>query len=108
MSELPSERAGLLRAQANELQPYEALYLGAIPPLGEGYAMLTQPYTLPSLLLRTELQAFTAHETGDVSDTRIVPTIGDTRIGQLTEPALELFRRKWAIQWTRRDIVIDE
>jgi len=105
---LPSERAERLRASSGNVQPYEAMYLGSVPEVGEGYVTLTQPYTLPAVLLRTELREFTAEETGDAADHRIVATISDSRAGRLTDEALELFYRKWTSQWTRRDIVVDE
>ncbi len=90
------------------MRPYEALYLGDIPKVGEGYAMLTQPYTLPATLLRTELMTFSAEQTGDVEDRRIVAGIGDTRVAHLSEAMIELFWHKWAVQWTRNDFILED
>lgn len=95
--------AGDLRGRAGELQPYNALYLGDVTDIGESYVDLTQPYTLPALLLRTELQPFTDAETGEGDDERVVATMHETRVAALTHDALKLFWRKWSIQWTRVD-----
>lgn len=98
---LPKDRAALLRSKANELQPYEALYLADVEGVGESYVMLTQPYTLPAALLRPELRTFTAEETGEKEDQRVVATMWDTRVGTLNPECLTLFSQKWNVQWTR-------
>ncbi|MBD3924701.1 hypothetical protein IEZ26_08725 [Nocardioides cavernae] len=110
VAELEEQSAGNLRRSAVDptLRPFEAFYLGEVPSVGESYVMLTQPFTLPADFFRPELQPFTAEDTGDAEDTRPVPAMGDTRVGQLTEDAVGVFSRKWAIQWTRRDIVLDD
>lgn len=102
VSSLPESRAGNLRRSQGNLQPYEAMYLGEVPSLGECYVMLTMPFTVPTTLLGTELQRFTAAEHGIESDeTRLVATVHEHRLGRLDHEPLELFRRKWAAHWTR-------
>jgi hypothetical protein len=99
---LPGERSAKLRNSKNELGPYNAMYLGDVPEVGESYVMLTEPYTVPATFLQPELRLFTAAEIGDPDDeTRIVPTVGDTRVGRLTQDGIILFVRKWIAQWTR-------
>jgi hypothetical protein len=100
---LDAGRAGQLREAAHELKPYKALYLGHLPGVGEGYVDLTEPYTIPAALLRPELKAFTAAETGEEDDERVVATMHQTRVAMLTPSGVTLFHRKWAIQWTRLD-----
>lgn len=94
-------RARDLRLHAERDQPYPVLYLGQVQDVGESYVMLSQPYTLPALLLRAELRDFNAAETRGAPDRRIVPGVWDTRVGTLTERALTLLRRKWNAHWTR-------
>lgn len=97
-------RAAALRGQGADLQPYNALYLGELSEIGVGYADLAQPFTLPALLLRTELRDFTDAETGEGGDRRIVATMHDTRVGTLSAASRIVLWRKWAIQWTRFDL----
>ncbi len=47
---LPEDRAGDLRARAAALAPYSILYVGQVEAVGEAYATLHQPYTLPAVL----------------------------------------------------------
>jgi len=79
---LPKDRQDLLRrtSVAADRRPYEVMYLGTITSLGESYFSLAEPYTLPALLLRTGLKKFTAAETGEAADERVVPTMHDTRV----------------------------
>lgn len=99
---LEPQQADQLRRMKDTPQPYEVMYLGELPGIGEGYLSLTQPFTLPAVMLRTELKDFTAEETGDEADRRIVPTIGDTRVAKLSEAGIDLFHHKWIAQWTRK------
>jgi len=101
VEQLPPERAEPLRTMGNEGQPtpYEALYLGDVPEVGEAYVALGQPYTVPALFLRTELEAFTAEQTGDVAETRVVPTINDERVAMLSPEGLDLLSAKWLAFW---------
>lgn len=85
---------------ALDVRPYEALYLGEVDGLGETWVSLAHPYTIPALLLGTELRAFTDAETGDGNDTRLVASIGDTRVGKLSPGGVTLLRKKWMAQWT--------
>ena len=98
---LPRERQENLRRSDGQLRPYEAMYLGDVPSVGESYVLLTQPYTLPASLLRTELREFTAEETGEEAGSRVVATMWETRVACLSDNALDLFTRKWIAQWTR-------
>lgn len=108
LSFLPLQSAQLLQPdplatlRANRQGPYEALYLGEVPQIGESYAMLTQPYTLPIALFQPVLRTFTAEETGSEEDQRVTLTQHATRVASLTEPQLELLLTKWSIQWTRQ------
>ena len=98
---LPPDRATNLRASLGQVKPYEAMYLGEVPRIGECYVMLTRPYTLPAALLQAELRDFTAEETGEAPDARLVAGVWDTRVGCLSAGAVDLFQRKWVAQWAR-------
>ncbi|WP_152185543.1 hypothetical protein [Segeticoccus rhizosphaerae] len=101
-------RAQQLRAALLEAKPYKVMYLGNVPQVGDSYVDLTEPYTLPALLLRTELKHFSAEVTSEGEDDRVVATMHQTRVAMLTERAVQLFQRKWSIQWTRMDPFPDE
>lgn len=102
VGQLNPDKARALREFGSALgvRPYEALYLGEVDGLGETWASLAHPYTIPALLLGAELRVFTASETGEDEDTRLVASIGDTRIGKLSAAGMALLRRKWMAQWT--------
>jgi len=99
-----TDRARTLREKgaALELGPYGALYLGEIDNIGECWVSLAHPYAIPVPLLGTELQSFTAEQTGDKADERLVALIGDTRIGRLTPEGITLLEDKWMALWTGR------
>jgi hypothetical protein len=98
---LPSERQTTLRTRAERLRPYEALYLGHLPGVGEGYVNLVEPYTLPAAIFQPNLRQFSSEETGEEADSRIVLTFHDTRVGTLSEEGLALLQNKWMVHWTR-------
>ncbi len=98
---LPQDRARNLRASAAELTPYNVMYLGQVPEVGESYVMLNRPYTLPAALLNTSLRDFTAAETGEDDDRRIVNLAWTTRVACLTPDAVALLQRKWNAHWTQ-------
>lgn len=97
---LPRDRAGNLRASAGQDQPYAVMYLGDIPEVGESYAVLNRPYTLPASLLAPSLKDFTAEETGEGEDRRIVNGAWTTRVACLTPLGITLLQRKWSAHWT--------
>jgi hypothetical protein len=99
---LPPQRREALVATAGDLPPYDALYLGEVDGIGDAYVSLVHPYSLPALLLRTELKEFTAEETGEDADTRIIASIGDTRVGRLNPERVALLQAKWIAVWTRQ------
>lgn len=101
LTRLPPERQTALRTRGDRLRPYEAMYLGHLPDVGEGYVNLVEPYTLPAAIFQPDLREFSAEETGDTKDTRIVLTFHDTRLGSLSDEALVLFQNKWMVHWTR-------
>lgn len=83
--------------------PYSVLYLGDIPQIGECYAPLTQPFSLPAELFKVEIRVFSPDETGEVPEAdhrRLIAGANDTRVGRLGDPLANLFVRKWIIHWT--------
>lgn len=97
------DKAKALRAAANGLTPYEVLYLGSLPGLGEAYAALNEPFTLPTLLLRTELRNYSPDDTGEAEEEqRLTPNVWDTRFGTLNPDVIDLLADKWNALWTRR------
>lgn len=101
-SQMNTDRGRTLREKgaALELAPYAALYLGEVDGIGDCWASLAHPYTIPAPLLGTELQAFTAEQTGDRAEKRLVASIGDTRVGKLSPEGSKLLGNKWMALWT--------
>lgn len=103
--ENPNKAAELKRRALEGLDtPYSVLYLGDVPQIGECYAPLTQPYSLPAELFRVSIQNFTEAETGDhdpeADHRRLMAGANDTRVGRLGDRLASLFHRKWIIHWT--------
>ena len=108
MAKLDAGKAGQLREVGLDRRPpYNVLYLGELPSIGEGYAPLVQVYTLPAVVLATEVRDFTDDETGEGPDRRLVPTVHDTRVASLTADALDAFHWKWTVQWTGASVTAE-
>lgn len=101
VASLPAQRADLLRGRADELQPYEALYLGEIEGIGESYVLVSDPYFLPALYFATELRQFDGSLEDASPQTLLVPVANDARVGRVSDPVLGLLCNKWIAHWTR-------
>lgn len=99
LAEFDSSKADNARRSADKLTPYGVLYLGSMGD-AEYVAPLAQPFTFPAMLLRPDLRTFDESATGEPdyrgSNTRLCPTVNDTRVGCLAPSVLKLFRSKWA------------
>lgn len=101
-AQMNPDRARTLREKgtALEIAPYAALYLGEIDGIGDCWASLAHPYTFPAPLLGVELGSFSAEQTGDKADKRLIASIGDTRVGRLSADGLAILGTKWMALWT--------
>ena len=98
---LPSDRQGLLRSKDGELEPFEVMYLGHVPTIGEAYVSMSDPYHVPARHFGVVMQTF-----GDGEESRLALTEHDHRVGRLNDEAVLLFRRKWIAYWTRLSPVV--
>lgn len=90
------------RGTSRAVAPYTAQYLGDLEGLGEAYAALNQPFTLPAVLFQTSLVMV---DRGDGrEEPRLTIDFNDTRIAQLMPEDLDLFRAKWAACWLGIDL----
>lgn len=99
LAQFDASKAGDARRSADELRPYGVLYVGFMGD-SEYVAPLAQPFTFPALLLRPDLVEYEESATGEPdirgSNTRLRPTVNDTRVGRLHPQILQLFLSKWA------------
>ncbi|BBH17376.1 hypothetical protein Back2_16630 [Nocardioides baekrokdamisoli] len=84
-------RCGVRRAVA----PHAVQYIGDVAEVGESYASLAEPFTLPAVLFQPELVAVNE----DLTDLRLTITFNDSRVEKLTNQDLDLFHQKWAATW---------
>ena len=92
-----------LRAERENLQPYEALYLGELPTLGECLVVMSDPVSVPASYFAPTLVEVGRNSDGR-ADMRLVPSQYDTRCGRVSEDLVALFHAKWTAYWTRLDI----
>ena len=97
---LPADRAALLRR--DEIQPYEALYLGRVPSAGEAYVMVSEVYTLPAEYFGVNISEFNDVPDAQSVGSYLVATREFERMGRLGTDRLELLKTKWNAHWTRR------
>lgn len=96
---LPDDRAKMLRSTATELMPYETLYLGMLPKIGESYVLVSDPYFVPGDYFGPDIQNFDdSHDAGR----RLAITQNDSRSHRLSDEAVELLHAKWIAFWTRK------
>jgi len=96
-----ANRQALLKR--GQLEPFEALYVGDVPDLGEAYCVLSEMYPLPAAYLRPTIRSFEDHPLAGIDQQQyLVATMNDTRIGRLPETVLELLHDKLNAYWTRR------
>ncbi len=91
-------RQQLLRTNANDLKPFEVLYLGDLEGLGESYVALSDPYYVPATYFGVEARNFPELDEGE---RRLGVSCSDNRIGRLSDRSLALFNVKWNAYWTR-------
>ena len=102
VTELPNDRQGSLRAKAQEIAPFEVMYLGALEHIGEVYLTLSDPYYLPASYFELSVENYAEHPSADQSDpTHVRAAINDDRIARLDESQIELLHQKIIAFWTR-------
>jgi hypothetical protein len=93
---LANARVSNLKAKQGQLQPYEAMYVGALPEVGDCYLLVSNPKVIPAAYF-----ALTATDVGD-EDLRATPSAAtDSRCGRLHPDDVELLCAKWNAYWTR-------
>lgn len=100
VSALPGERRALVRR--NELQPYEAFYLGDVPDVGEAYVLVSDVYAVPAAHFGVSISAFPEPPEGETPGDYLQAGDRDMRVARPTPGQLELLRSKWNAHWTRR------
>lgn len=95
VSLLEGNRATILRS--NNLTPYDVLYVGTLPDVGEAYVSLAHASTVVLDYFAPELRDFPGED-----EFHLVATHNDSRVGSLAADQLELLRSKWNAHWTRR------
>lgn len=97
VEELPADRIELIRGSGEKTQPYEAMYLGQIPGIGESYVLVSDPYFVPVGYFKTSIVTYP----GPQPNQHLTVTENDSRRFRLSDADLALFRTKWIINWTR-------
>lgn len=76
--------------------PYTVQYVGDIPKIGEAYASLVEPFTLPAVLFQPEL---VVADPTDPDDRRLTITFNDSRVARLSGQDQKVLHTKWAACW---------
>lgn len=101
MSSLPADRAGNVRRTRDSVAPYDVMWLGEIPPFGEAYMVLSDPYFIPvGYFDLTCLQHEEAVDDGP-NLPRATPRRNESRLGRLEADRLFLLQQKMTVFWTR-------
>lgn len=100
VSQQDQNRQAVVRA--NELEPYEAFYIGDVPGLADSFVMISEVFSLPAKFFEPELVDYSGHEGVEPDEPpRLTATKNDGRIVRLDERQIDMLHRKIQAFWTR-------
>ena len=100
VSQLDQGRQATLRA--NQLEPYEVLYVGDVPALTDSFVMVQDVFSLPAKYFDPDLVDYAGHDGVEPDDPpRLTATKNDGRIVRLDDTQIEMLHRKVQAFWTR-------
>ena len=101
LNALPIDRQGNLRGTRDRLQPFEALYVGEVPDLGETFILLSDPYYIPAAYFALTFVDYSTDPRAEPNAKYITPQANDSRVGLLDQSQIELLLKKMIAFWAR-------
>ena len=98
---LPVERRHTLRNGQRGVGPYDVLYAGELPTLGECFIFLSEPYHLPAVYFDLGFDDYSGHRDAEPDARYVTPRRNDTRVCRLDDLQIELLHKKMLAFWAR-------